>query len=69
MSKKPLIETNPFLKDPNEYEHALITNVASSTAVELGVLPQTVANALEQPVEDLHEFIVLEPKESSQESD
>jgi hypothetical protein len=69
MRKKSLIETNPYLKDPDKYEQALITNVASSTAVELGVLPQTITNALERRVEDLREFIVFEPKESFQESD
>lgn len=69
MRKKSLIETNPYLKDPDRYEHALITNVSSSTTVELGVLSQTITNALEQRVEDLREFIVFEPKESSQESD
>ena len=34
MSKKSLLETNPYLKAPEKYRQALIINVASSTAVE-----------------------------------
>lgn len=32
--KKPLIESNPYLKDPKKYETALIKNVITSSAVE-----------------------------------
>ena len=34
VEQKPLIETNPFLRDPEKFRKALITNVASSTAIE-----------------------------------
>ncbi|MBI3582820.1 MAG: hypothetical protein HY096_02580 [Nitrospinae bacterium] len=34
MKKKPLIETNPYLKDPKKYESSLIKNVITSSAVE-----------------------------------
>jgi len=34
MKKKPLKETNPYLKDPKQYEPALIANVITSSAVE-----------------------------------
>ena len=34
MSKKPLIETNPHLKNRKRYKSALITNVSSSSAIE-----------------------------------
>ncbi len=37
MSKKPLIETNPYLKATKKYRQALIANVSSSTAIETGV--------------------------------
>ena len=33
MKQKPLIETNPYLRDPNKFRKALITSVASSTAI------------------------------------
>ena len=36
MSKKPLIETNPYLKDPARYRRDLVTSVSSSTAIETG---------------------------------
>jgi hypothetical protein len=34
MKKKSLKETNPFLRDPKQYESALIANVITSSAVE-----------------------------------
>jgi len=34
MKKKSLKETNPYLKDPKQYEDALINNVITSSAVE-----------------------------------
>ncbi len=34
MKKKSLKETNPYLKDPKQYEYALIANVITSSAVE-----------------------------------
>ena len=46
MSKKPLIETNPYLKDPVRYYRDLIANVASSTAIETGAKVETIAKSL-----------------------
>jgi hypothetical protein len=34
MKNKPLIETNPHLKDPVQYKTALIKAVVSSSAIE-----------------------------------
>ena len=34
MSAKPLIKTNPHLRDAENYRKALSANVASSTAIE-----------------------------------
>jgi len=48
MSKKPLIETNPYLKAPEKYRKALIANVASSTAIETGVPAEEIARILIQ---------------------
>ena len=36
MEQKPLIETNPYLRDPEKFRKALIMSVASSTAIETG---------------------------------
>ena len=46
MEQKPLIETNPFLRDPKKFRKALITNVSSSTAVETGAPVEAIARAL-----------------------
>ena len=46
MRKKPLIETNPYLRDPEKYEESLIANVLSSTAIEIGPLPASLKRAL-----------------------
>ncbi len=46
MSNKPLIETNPYLKAPEKYRKALITNVSSSTAVETGTPVESIARTL-----------------------
>ncbi len=48
MSKKPLIETNPYLKDKARYERDLINHVASSTAIETGAKVATIAKSLTQ---------------------
>lgn len=48
MEQKPLIETNPFLRDPEKFRKALITNVASSTAIETGVPVASIARMLEE---------------------
>lgn len=50
MRKKPLIETNPYLKAPNKYRQALITNISSSTAIETGVPVEEIARILTQTV-------------------
>ena len=46
MSKRPLIETNPYLKDPARYCRDLITSVASSTAIETGARVADIAKTL-----------------------
>ncbi len=46
MNKRPLIETNPYLKVPEKYRKALIVNVSSSTAIETGALVETIAHTL-----------------------
>ena len=46
MSKKPLIETNPYLKDKARYYRDLITAVSTSTAIETGARPDTIAKSL-----------------------
>ena len=46
MKNKPLIDTNPHLKIPAKYRKALITNVASSTAVETGASVESIARIL-----------------------
>jgi hypothetical protein len=46
MPKKPLIETNPYLRDANGRRKALITNVSSNTSVETGRKAETIARAL-----------------------
>ena len=48
MKKKPLIETNPYLRDPNKFRKALITSVASSTAIETGAPVASIARMLEE---------------------
>ena len=48
MKQKPLIETNPYLHDPNKFRKALITSVASSTAIETGAPVASIARMLEE---------------------
>ena len=48
MDKRPLIETNPYLRDPEKFRKALITSVASSTAIETGAPVATIARMLEE---------------------
>jgi hypothetical protein len=48
MRKKPLIETNPYLKVPEKYRQALINNISSSTAIETGVPAEEIARLLSQ---------------------
>ena len=46
MSKKPLIETNPYLKDAVRYRCDLITAASTSTAIETGARAGTIAKSL-----------------------
>lgn len=46
MAQKPLIETNPYLRDPEKLRKALITNVSSSTAVETGASVESISRVL-----------------------
>ncbi len=46
MSRKPLIETNLYLRVPEQYRKALITNVSSSTAVETGAPIESIVRTL-----------------------
>jgi hypothetical protein len=48
MAQKPLIETNPYLRDPAKFRNALITSVASSTAIETGVPVASIVRMLEE---------------------
>ena len=48
MKQKPLIETNPYLRDPEKLRKALITSVASSTAIETGASVDSIARMLEE---------------------
>jgi len=54
MSKKPLIETNPYLKDAVRYRRDLITSVSSSTAIETGARTDTIAKTLTKEPGLLH---------------
>jgi len=46
VNKRPLIETNAFLRDPEKLRKALITNVSSSTAIETGAPIEAIARTL-----------------------
>ena len=46
MVVKSLKETNPHLRDAEKYEELLITNVTSSTAIELGSVPRSITRSL-----------------------
>jgi hypothetical protein len=50
MKQKPLIETNPYLRDPEKFRKALITNVTSSTAIETGAPVASIVRMLEEGV-------------------
>ena len=52
MQEKPLIETNPYLRDPEQFRKALIMSVASSTAVETGEPVESIARMLTDDVSD-----------------
>lgn len=46
MRKKPLSETNPFLKDPEKRKAGLITFVTSSSAIETGRNTESIVKTL-----------------------
>ena len=48
MEQKPLIETNPYLRDPEKFRKALILSVASSTAIETGQPIEAIVRMLEE---------------------
>jgi hypothetical protein len=48
MKLKPLIETNPYLRDPEKLRKLLISNVSSSTAIETGASIDSIARMLEK---------------------
>jgi hypothetical protein len=48
MEQKPLIETNQYLRDPEKFRKALITSVASSTAIETGTPIASIVRMLEE---------------------
>ncbi|MBI5660315.1 MAG: hypothetical protein HZC43_12410 [Nitrosomonadales bacterium] len=48
MRKKTLIQTNPYLRAPEQYRKALVTNVSSSTAIETGAAVASIAKTLNQ---------------------
>jgi hypothetical protein len=47
MKQKSLIETNPYLRDPERSRKALITSIASSSAIETGESVASIARMLE----------------------
>lgn len=46
MRTPSLLETNPYLKDPDKYQKALITNVSSSSAIETGASVESIVETL-----------------------
>ncbi len=46
MNKRPLIETNPYLRDPEKFRKALITNISTSIAIETGATAESIARTL-----------------------
>lgn len=48
MKRKPLIDTNPYLRDPGKFRKALITSVASNTAIETGAPVASIVHMLEE---------------------
>ncbi len=63
MSKKSLIETNPYLQNSKSYNASLITNVSSSTAIETGDNVLSIANKLTEIADTI--LIVSPPKQKS----
>ena len=53
MNKKSLIETNRYLQDPEKYRNSLITNVSSSTAVEIADSVWFIVDTVEEVVNSI----------------
>jgi hypothetical protein len=51
VKKKPLIETNPYLRDPDNFRKALDMSVASSTTIETGAPIATIVRMLQESKE------------------
>jgi hypothetical protein len=66
MRKKPLIETNMYLRDPDNYRRSLITNVSSSTAIETGENILSVVKSLTQGNENKFAVTPSKRKATSQ---
>jgi hypothetical protein len=52
MPVKSLKETNPHLRNEEKYENVLVTNVISSTAIELGSVPRSITRCLTSSLVD-----------------
>ena len=63
MSKKSLIETNRYLQDSEKYRNALITNVSSSTAIEIADSVWSIVDTVAEVVNSI--LIVPSPKQKS----
>ena len=48
MKSEKLIHTNPHLRDPKKFKEALLRNVLSSTAVEIGKIPPSMRRKLKK---------------------
>jgi len=62
MSKKSLFETNPYLKVSEKYHQALITNVATSTAIETGASVESIVRKLKKSENSER---IIKPRHSS----
>jgi len=65
MHKKPLIDTNFYLRIPDAYRKSLITNVSTSTAIETSTSAATVADILAKAGDKIFMFPVRNPDDSS----
>jgi hypothetical protein len=61
MSKKSLIQTNPYLQNLKKYRDSLITNVSSSTAIETGDNVCSIADTLTEVIDKI--FVVTPQKQ------
>jgi|GEM_PF-1226086 sulfur relay (sulfurtransferase) DsrC/TusE family protein len=63
MNKKSLIETNRYLQDSEKYSNSLITNVSSSTAIEISDSVWSIVDTVAEVVNSI--LIVPSPKQKS----